>query len=148
VEKTDKILQEWIGFSKDVLAMEKDKVYFRSLKNLSDAISTKLDTDCKSLSGECQDQMHASMKILGLMVSITKMYKAWVKKGDDKVFREERVRLSGALPLQDNTNCLRCSFFELRNPSGPSGPSPIKPVFVLPATFAGRVGESAGAVCF
>ena len=71
--KADVQWQQWLAFEKQVLAQEKDKAYYKNLKNLSDSVTKKLTEDSgKGLSIEMQESLSQSIKLCELMVSMTK----------------------------------------------------------------------------
>lgn len=86
---------QWEKCDKTVLTTEKDKAYFKNLTNLSNSMQAKLDgdVDIGFLDQKLTQELRSSIKQLGILVSITKAYKQWVRKPDDAAYLAERARL-------------------------------------------------------
>jgi hypothetical protein len=83
------IVRQFEGSERHVFAHDRDKLFYKNVANLQRALEGKVH----AADAARRDQITSLVKHLGIVVSITKAYKSWIRKGDDVAYDEEKTRI-------------------------------------------------------
>jgi len=84
------IVEQFEASERHVFVHEKDKLFYKNVGNLQKALEGKVH----AADAARRDQITSLVKHLGVVVSVTKAYKAWIRKGDDAAYEEEKTKIS------------------------------------------------------